>query len=198
MQSVINREPNVLLTWDKRQKKDNLTCICYICQKTNLYLCPVTPAFAMPPHICAINSLCVDFISFHYYIMNMHFNFWLICIVACILSPVYQFSYFFYIKFSISFNFYNVQNFIFDLSSKLSFWDASHSIYIISFIVFDVMCVGSTDLLLVYVGGPLMHLLNCCGVCKVYRLAPGLCQWISHFSHFILFFCSCFVVIWLL
>ena len=59
-----------------------------------------------------------------------------------------------------------------------------------------LMCVGSTDLLLGYVGGPLMHRLNFYGVCEVYRPAPGLCRWVSHFSHFnILIFC--FVVIWL-
>ena len=45
------------------------------------------------------------------------------------------------------------------------------------------MCVGSTDLLLGYVGGPLMHCLNFCGVCQVYQPAPGLCRWVSHFSH---------------
>ena len=47
-----------------------------------------------------------------------------------------------------------------------------------------LMCVGSTDLLLGYVGGPLMHRLNFYGVCEVYRPAPGLCRWVSHFSHF--------------
>ena len=47
-----------------------------------------------------------------------------------------------------------------------------------------LMCVGSTDLLLGYVGGPLMHRLNFYGVCEVYPPAPGLCRWVSHFSHF--------------
>ena len=59
-----------------------------------------------------------------------------------------------------------------------------------------LMCVGSTDLLLGYVGGPLMHRLNFYGVCEVYRPAPGLCRWVSHFSHFNIWI-FCFVVIWL-
>ena len=59
-----------------------------------------------------------------------------------------------------------------------------------------LMCVGSTDLPLDYVGGPLMHHLNFYGVCEVYQPAPGLCRWVSHFSHFNIWI-FCFVVIWL-
>ena len=53
-------------------------------------------------------------------------------------------------------------------------------------------------LLLGCVGGPLMHHLVCYGVCEVYRPAPGLCRWVSHFSHFnifnILFCCDMIMV----
>ena len=52
-------------------------------------------------------------------------------------------------------------------------------IIIVSFIVFDVMCVRCADLLLGCVGGPLMHHLVCYGVWWGCRPAPGLCRWVS-------------------
>ena len=48
---------------------------------------------------------------------------------------------------------------------------------------FVVVCVGSADLLMVYVGGSLTHYPFCCfDVCGVHRSAPGLHRRASHAS----------------